>query len=355
VLLDRARLEVDEGLLPSAQVAVAHGNELVAFETFGDAQPQTRYVLQSCGRVLVAGAAWKLISDGLLDVTRKVVDYIPEFGDNGKESVTVEQVMTHTGGFPLAPLGYPRMLERSDRIEAFRKWRLTYEPGTRLEFHLTSAAWVLEEICFRVSGRAMRDYLRDEIVKPLGLGSIEIGPSVDSPDIAPFVMTGDDPGAETNAWGAWYLAPRDVLAAGEPSHSSVATAADLALFGQALLHSELWSRDVVTDASRLRVTLTVEGERGFTHQVAGNTGLFVVVAGDDGLQHAFLPTTGTPQLFGHGGASSQITFADPGTGLSFAFLTNGYPPSGYDGSRAGLNRIINIGNLAADLMEDSHG
>lgn len=350
-LMDRVRLEVDGGFLPSAQVAVAHEGALVAFETVGDATPQTRYVLQSCGRVLVAGVVWKLISDGLVDVTRKVVDYIPEFGENGKEAVTVEQVMTHTAGFPLAPLGYPRMVERSDRVEAFRKWRLTYEPGTRLEFHLTSAAWVLEEICFRVSGRPMKQFLKDEITGPLGLDSIEIGPSVSASDIAPFVMTGDDPGAEVNPWGAWYLAPRDVLAAGEPSHSTVATAADLALFGQALMSSEVWSRTVIEDATRIRVTLPVEGERGFTHQVAGNTALFVVVAGEDGLQHAFLPTTGTPALFGHGGASSQITFADPGTGLSFAFLTNGYPPSGYDGSRAGLNRIINIGNLAADLVE----
>jgi hypothetical protein len=41
---------------------------------------------------------------------------------------------------------------------------------------------------------------------------------------------------------------------------------------------------------------------------------------------------------------------DPDTGTSFAFLTNGYPMAGYDYSRAGVNRIINIGNLGNDLV-----
>jgi hypothetical protein len=41
---------------------------------------------------------------------------------------------------------------------------------------------------------------------------------------------------------------------------------------------------------------------------------------------------------------------DPETGTSFAFLTNGYPMSGYDYSRVGENRIKNIGNLGNDLV-----
>ena len=38
-LLTRARREVDDGLLPSCQVAVARDGELVALETFGDGRP----------------------------------------------------------------------------------------------------------------------------------------------------------------------------------------------------------------------------------------------------------------------------------------------------------------------------
>ena len=103
-LLDRARREVDSGLLPSAQIALARDGELIASETYGDATDDTRYVVYSATKAFVAGAMWALIGDGAIDVSRRVVDYIPEFGTNGKDVITVEQVMLHTSGFPSAPL-----------------------------------------------------------------------------------------------------------------------------------------------------------------------------------------------------------------------------------------------------------
>ena len=112
VFLRRARLEVEHGPLPSAQVAVAAGGRLVAFETYGDATNESRYILQSVGRTVVAGVVWKLLGDGLLGLDERVADVIPEFATNGKEVVTVHQVLTHTAGFPFAPLGYPKMLDR---------------------------------------------------------------------------------------------------------------------------------------------------------------------------------------------------------------------------------------------------
>ncbi|AZG45476.1 serine hydrolase domain-containing protein [Gordonia insulae] len=352
ILLDRIRLEIDNGTLPSAQVSVSVNDEEYAFEAFGQATTDTRYVLQSAGRPVVAGVVWKLISDGLLDISRSVASYIPEFGSNGKDIVTVEQVLTHMGGFPLAPLAFPQMLDRDKRLEAFAKWRLTSAPGTKLEFHLTSAAWVIAELCQRVTGSPISEYLRSTLTEPLHLDSIEIGPPLAAQDnVAPFVRVGAaDDNSEVYPWGPWYLARPEILAAGEPSHSMVANASDLARWYQALMHSPLWRRDVVEDALRIRVRLPIEGERGGTASVPGNIALFVAVVGDDGLSRAFLPTATGPTTFGHGGAPCQIAFGDPSTGLSFAFLTNGYPPSGYDQSRAGLNRIINIANLAADCL-----
>jgi CubicO group peptidase (beta-lactamase class C family) len=351
LVLERVRLEVDSGALPSAQVALYVADRRYAFEAFGAATTSSRYVLQSAGRPVVAGMLWKLMSDGLLDIGRTVASYIPEFATNGKDVVTVEQVITHVGGFPLAPLAYPQMLDRSERLAAFAKWRLTSPPGTALEFHLTSAAWVIGELCERLTGRPIARYLAEELAGPLGLHSIEIGPPVErQDDVATFVRTDHDDRAEVSPWGPWYLSRPEILAAGEPSHSMVATAADLARWYQALMSSPLWRRDTVADARRVRVTLPITGERGGTRSVPGNVALFVLVAGDDGLSRGFLPTACSPATFGHGGAPCQIGFADPETGLSFAFLTNGYPASGYEQSRIGLNRIINIANLAADCF-----
>src|SRR4051795_1515872 len=98
-LTARAHREVDSGLLPSAQIAVAHEGELIAFETFGDATNDTRYVVYSATKAFVAGAMWALIGDGVVDVAKRVADYVPEFGSNGKDAIAVEQVMLHTSGF----------------------------------------------------------------------------------------------------------------------------------------------------------------------------------------------------------------------------------------------------------------
>ena len=113
VLLERVRQDVEHGPLPSAQIAVAKDGRAVVFATYGDATPATRYITQSAGRPLLAACVWKLMSDGLLDVDERVATVIPEFGANGKEAVTYRQVLTHTGGFPMAPIRYPAMRDRA--------------------------------------------------------------------------------------------------------------------------------------------------------------------------------------------------------------------------------------------------
>src|SRR5215470_17109921 len=99
-LMDRARREIDEGLLPSCQIALGLEGEIVAAETFGDARTDDRYCIFSATKPFVASTAWTLIAEGSLRIEEPVVAYFPEFGANGKERITVEQVMLHTAGFP---------------------------------------------------------------------------------------------------------------------------------------------------------------------------------------------------------------------------------------------------------------
>jgi CubicO group peptidase (beta-lactamase class C family) len=351
VFLRRARLEVDRGPLPSAQVAAAKDGRLVAFETYGDAPPDARYILQSVGRTMVAGAVWKLLGDGLLGLDERVGDVIPEFATNGKEVVTVHQVLTHTAGFPFAPLGHPKMLRRADRLEAMAKWRLTYEPGTQLQFHLTSAAWVIAELVERRTGLPFAEYLRSEIVEPLELGLVLPVPTDRYSELvtAPVAVDRTSEDQQVDPWGPWYLADPEVLAGGEPSHSIVGSAADVALFFQALYHSGLWREDVVAEGTRIHVSMPPAGDQlyGGSDRVT-NMGLFVTVSGED--HGNWLPSTGSPRTFGNGGAPCQLGYMDPETGVSFAFLTNGYPLAGYDYSRLGTNRTINLANLGNDLV-----
>ena len=56
-----------------------------------------------------------------------------------------------------------------------------------------------------------------------------------------------------------------------------------------------------------------------------NRTLGLVVAGDDGkhiLRYAIFGTGNSPRSFGHAGAHAQVGWADPETGISFAYLNN---------------------------------
>ena len=347
VCVDRVRLEVDSGRWPSAQLAVARHGRLAAFHNFGAAAP--RYLLQSVGRPIVASALWKLIGEGRIELSAPVASVVPEFAANGKDRVTVEQVLTHTSGFPFAPLGFPKMTDRQERLAAFAKWRLDYEPGTQLQFHLTSAAWLIAELVERISGRPLPEYLRVEVAEPLGLG-FELAVPVERQreTTAPMVCT-DGSTDDVDPWGPWFFNRPEVVAAGEPAHALIASAADVALFYQAVLEARLWSADIVAEATRARVTAVPAGDQlygGGTKPVS--VGLFVMVAGEQ--PDMWLPSVGSPRTFGHSGAAYQMGWCDPDSGVSFCLLTNAYPASGYDYSPRARALITNVNNLAADLV-----
>src|SRR3954468_23014300 len=191
-LLQRAQRDVDSGLLPSCQLAVAHDGEVVAQEAFGQGTLDTRYVIFSATKAVVAGAVWVLLGEGALDEQMRVSDLIPEFGTNGKETITLEQVMLHTAGFPNAPLGPPQWFERGARLAAFSKWRLNWEPGTLYEYHATSAHWVLAELITRVTGEDHRDFIRTRITEPLGITALQVGvPPAEQGNVAELVSVGE--------------------------------------------------------------------------------------------------------------------------------------------------------------------
>jgi CubicO group peptidase (beta-lactamase class C family) len=337
-LRSRVRREIDAGLLPSCQFALARDGRLAAFETFGAAGSETRYVIFSATKAFVASAAWLLIGEGTLDLERRVADYIPEFATNGKDVVTVEQVMLHTSGFPRAPLGPPAWAERDRRLEAFAKWRLNWEPGTAHEYHPTSAHWVLAELIERISGRDYRDFIHERVTGALGLPRVLGIPPADQDDIAELSLCGEP--ASPDELEAIFGVPElpvtevtddallsfnrpDVRAVGVPGGGGVATAATVALFYQALLHNteELWDPDVLADATgRVRNTFPDQLALG----APANRALGVVVAGEDGnANRRGFGHTQSPRTFGHNGAGGQIAWADPESGLSFCYLTNG--------------------------------
>ncbi len=320
-LLGTARRDVESGWLPACQLAVARDNELIVFETFGDATNATRFCIFSATKPIVASAVWLLISDGLLDVRRPVAEYIPEFASNGKEVITVEQVMLHTAGFPNAPMPPAEGADPVRRVARFATWRLEWEPGSRFEYHATSAHWVLAELLHRLGGCDFRDFIERRVTTPLGLPRLLGIPEVAQHDIATLTLVGEQPTTATET--AFDLNEPTTRAAGIPGGGGIMRACDLALFYQGLLHNpgSLWNPDVLADAkTNIRCNFSEP-----IMNVPVNRTLGLVVGGDDGkhiMRYASLGARNSPRAFGHAGMHMQLGWADPDTGISFAYATN---------------------------------
>jgi CubicO group peptidase (beta-lactamase class C family) len=116
--------------------------------------------------------------------------------------------------------------------------------------------------------------------------------------------------------------PRPDYASSAPRSTggAISTAADVALFYQALLANRdgMWNADVLIDATTRIRNPHLDVPRGFSM----NYGLGVRIGGDDGHGVA-RGLANAPTVFGHDGAGGQIAWADRATGLSVCYLTNG--------------------------------
>ncbi len=322
-----AQREIDEGLV-ACQLAVAHGGDVVWTESFGAADESTRFMVASATKPIVASTAWQFLGDGGLALDRRVADYVPEFAANGKAEVTVEQVFLMTAGFPSA-LMHP--LEGADperRRARFATWELEYEPGTRYAYHASSAHWVLADLIERCGGASYCDVVEQRVTRPLGLPRLLGIPREEQHGIAQLAL----PPPDDAPWDR-----RDAIGAGAPGGGGVMTAATLARFYQGLLHNpgRVWDPDVLADGTgNVRCTLPDP-----LMDMPANRTLGVVVGNGFGGVWGSSPTA-----YGWPGAGGQVGFAEPATGVSFAFLQ-----AGDDDLQHPFGRAVALSTLALAL------
>ena len=178
--------------LPAAQLAIARDGEVVFQYDYGDARSDSLTCIFSATRRSPRQLRGCCFNGDLREDELLVVDIVPEFDTNDKHTVTVGQLFAHTAGFPNAPFAPLDWDDQDKRYGRFRQWRLTWQPGTRFEYHPSSSMWVIVKSLSGVQGWATGTLYEPEFLEPLKLQDLYVGlPPSEGARTLPCVYVGE--------------------------------------------------------------------------------------------------------------------------------------------------------------------
>jgi CubicO group peptidase (beta-lactamase class C family) len=342
---------IGEGRYPGAQIALARHGRLALFEAFGQASiepadaatTRTLWLLFSNTKVITAAGIWALVEDGAITFSDRIADHIPEFARHGKGEITLAQLLSHRAGFPshnVSPQGWTDHERMRAEICDFT---LEWTPGSRLHYHSRSAFWVAAALIEAIAGGDYRDFLRRRVIEPLGLGGdLFVGlPDAEHARVA-TIYEPDAAGAQ-RALDPENTAP--YRRAGIPSSGGHATARALAAFYQMMANDgelngrRIFSRRLVEYVTRNHTGDMLDHGMGMPM----HRGLGVHVRGATDRIRG-LGTLASPRTFGHGGVGTSYCWADPDSGVSFAYISNSRIPDPWHSRR--LDLVSNLVHAA---------
>ena len=112
-------------------------------------------------------------SRGLLDYDERIAVYWPEFAQQGKEGITLRQLLDHRAG--LCAIDEPLHLEilrsQEDLDATLARQKPAWIPGTKHGYHMWTQGWYLSSLMRRVDPqhRRLGQFFQDEVAQPLGL------------------------------------------------------------------------------------------------------------------------------------------------------------------------------------------
>lgn len=325
----------------------------------------------------VVGALLHVLADrGALDLDDPVAQHWPEFGVNGKHSISVRQLLCHESGlYDIRGLidHARQMLDWDEMVMRLEAAVPAHTPGEKSGYHGLTWGWLVGELIQRVSGRTVSDAVQVELARPLGLDGLYVGrlpaeARARRADLLEYRMHTQPleaarkqarrlargariarlpfdfdrlegallpPGIETIDWNS-----DDVADACIPSANGYFTARSLAGLYSVLAGGG--ERDGVKIVSRETLgRMTVVQNRGFD--------LVVPIPMHWRLGHHRIPVPGRelPRPFGHFGFGGSGAWADPRRDLAVAVVLN----SGV-GTPFGDTRIVRLG-VAATRAADA--
>ena len=291
---------------------------------------------------LTATCVHQLADRGELDLQAPVARYWPEFGQAGKQAITLAMVMGHRSGV-IGPRTRMRWEEVADwdfvceQLAAAEPW---WEPGTAQGYHMTTFGFILGEVFRRVTGRTVGQYLRTEIAEPLG-ADVHIGLSraeqrrcadrVNKPHARQLLADVQAPGYPSSLSEhpkaalsiSMGFAPDDELGSNDlmlwrqlefPGTNGQVSALGLATFYNALAQEKLISRqhmDLVRVSQGGFDTDLVLGPRVADH--GWGLGYMLNQRGINGPNR---------RIFGHGGLGGSFGFVDLEHRIGYAYVAN---------------------------------
>jgi uncharacterized protein YbbC (DUF1343 family)/CubicO group peptidase (beta-lactamase class C family) len=308
--------------IPGAVLLVGHNGQVIYRKAFGNRaleprrEPMTAdtiFDIASLTKVVATTTAvMQLVQKGEVRVNDPVAKYIPEFGENGKDDITVRNLLTHFSGlredFDLEPSWQGR--DAGFHL-AFAE-KPVYPPGSRFLYSDTNFI-TLGALVERVTGTTLDQYCARKIFGPLQMSHTRFLPPVAwRSKIAPTEY--DEQGKMLR--GVVHD-PRARRMGGVAGHAGVfSTADDLSKFASALLKgSPVLAGDVVEKMTTPQQPPTAQVLRGFGWDIDSP---FSSNRGD------LLPVGS----FGHTGFTGTSIWIDPTTRTYIILLTNAVHPRG---------------------------
>ena len=308
---------IAHGQIPGAVVIVGHNGQVVYRQAYGNRafvprrESMTIDTVFDCASltkvVATTMAVMQLWEQGKLRMNDPVAEYLPEFGQNGKQDITIRQLLVHFSG--LAPdMDLTKPWEGKETA-----YRIAFEEAPE---HTSGAGFLYSDINFvvlgalveRLSGEPLDQYAAKHVFAPLGMKETRFLPPASwEARIAP---TEED--EEHHLLRGVVHDPTARRMGGVAGNAGVfSTADDLALFAQALLDG---GRGVLTPATVAKMTAPQQPAnstvlRGFGWDIdsplSSNRGELLPVGG-----------------YGHTGFTGTSLWIDPATKTYIVLLTN---------------------------------
>jgi CubicO group peptidase (beta-lactamase class C family) len=278
----------------------------------------------------------RLADRGLIDYEAPVAEYWPAFGANGKSTLTVREVMRHRAGLSgLRGATKEDLLDHivmEERLAAAAPGRLLGKPA----YHAMTFGWLMSGLGRAVTGKGMRALIREELAGPLGTDGMYLGrPPAEAPTrVAEIIMPQNIVANPVLSYAARKVAHElsgafrsmyfdgvmaavqgdvPLLDAEMPAANGVATARALArMYGAIANGGEI-------DGTRF---LSRELVAGLTGRPSLKRDRNILVPLSFHLGYHSVPFRSVVPGFGHVGMGGSFGWADPASGVAYAFVHN---------------------------------